>query len=426
MYMNLNILPTSRTRFPGSSSFMSGDALEWQQEMTVDNNIDGSQMTANITLLEANSTLWNIGIPKSTSSRAPDKLTPLPVPDKLTPLQVLYKKDFQKMPNWTTNDVYLQSNEPIQRSCAESLHKIKDPDIQKAFMPSIQMYLYQNLLNQSEWNRLAHFNNPFGFMEYNYSDIKKVVDLIPKPRSTQLLPLPENNTCSRCAVVANGGILYGSKMGQEIDAHHYVFRTNGAVIKGHEEDVGNRTSVYVHTAFSLVTSLTVFKKYGFNKIPSDEGIKYVMIPEGLRDFLWLQGLLTRQEVTNGQFQKKQPWTYYEGFDESRFYVLHPDFLRYIRNRFMTSKQQDGKHWAMYRPTNGAFTLFLALHVCDTVDAYGFITENHRNYSNYYFEKNQKTKVIFYINHDYNLEIKTWQKLHNAKIIRLYQHDGRQT
>ncbi|KAK1796874.1 hypothetical protein P4O66_000961 [Electrophorus voltai] len=153
------------TRFPGSSSFMSGDALEWQQEMTVDNNIDGPQMTANIT-----------------------------------------------------------RNLARNKSCAKSLHKMKDPDFQKAFMPSIQMYLYQNLLNQSEWNRLAHFNNPFGFMEYNYSGIKKVVDLIPKPRSTQLLPLPESNTCSRCAVVANGGILYGSKMGQEIDAHHYVFR----------------------------------------------------------------------------------------------------------------------------------------------------------------------------------------------------------
>ncbi|XP_036452519.1 alpha-N-acetylgalactosaminide alpha-2,6-sialyltransferase 1-like [Colossoma macropomum] len=342
---------------------------------------------------------------------------------KLTPIPVMFKKDFKRMPYWEINDVYLRSDEPVQTVCAESLRKTKDPDFQKAYMPNIQMYLYQNLLNLSEWNRLAHFNNPFGFMEYNYSEIKSAVDLIPKPNVTQLLPLVENDSCIRCAVVANGGILHGSKKGKEIDAHTYVFRMNGAVTQGHEEDVGNKTSVYVHTAYSLVASLAVFRKYGFKKIPNDKGYKYVMIPEGLRDFHWLQGLLNKEKVPKGEFQSRMPRMFYpKEFDESRFYVLHPDFLRYVRNRFMPSRQQNGTHWALYRPTNGAFTLFLALHVCDTVDAYGFITETHKNYSNYYFEK-EKTRVIFFINHDYNLEIKLWKKLHDDKIIRLYQGEG---
>ncbi|KAI4899403.1 hypothetical protein NFI96_003550 [Prochilodus magdalenae] len=349
-----------------------------------------------------------------------------PVLNKLTPIPVMFKKSFKKMPDWETNDVYLKSDEPAPMVCPESLHKTKDLDFQKAYIPNIQMYLYKNLLNLSEWNRLARFNNPFGFMEYNYSEIKSAVDLIPKPKVSQLLPLPEKDSCIRCAVVANGGILNGSKMGKEIDSHQYVFRMNGAVTAGHEEDVGNKTSVYVHTAFSLVASLISFKKYGFKNIPKDEGIKYVMIPEGLRDFYWLQGLLSGQEVLKGEFKKRKPWTYYGNqFDENRFYVLHPDFLRYIRNRFMHSKQQNGTRWAMYRPTNGAFTLFLALHVCDTVDAYGFITETHRNYPNYYYE-NKMTRVIFFANHDYNLEIKLWKKLHDAKIINLYQREEGRT
>lgn len=117
----------------------------------------------------------------------------------------------------------------------------------------------------------------------------------------------------------------------------------------------------------------------------------------------------------------RPMNFFEGkFNESRFYVLHPDFLRYIRNRFMPSKQMQSIHWAMYRPTNGAFALFLAIHTCDIVDAYGFITEDHHKYSNYYYEKLKKTSVIFFINHDYGLEIKTWKKLHDSGIIRLFQ------
>lgn len=52
----------------------------------------------------------------------------------------------------------------------------------------------------------------------------------------------------------------------------YIFlnRVNGAVTQGFEEDVGKRTSVYVHTAFSLHANMLTLKKYGFNNIPQDE------------------------------------------------------------------------------------------------------------------------------------------------------------
>lgn len=50
-------------------------------------------------------------------------------------------------------------------------------------------------------------------------------------------------------------------------------RMNGAVMKGFEEDVGNRTSVYIHTAHSITTSLYLFKKYGYTSAPNDEVFK---------------------------------------------------------------------------------------------------------------------------------------------------------
>ena len=57
-----------------------------------------------------------------------------------------------------------------------------------------------------------------------FAEVMASVKLIPKPKEPLLLPKPGGDGCVRCAVVGNAGILNGSKMGKEIDAHDYVFR----------------------------------------------------------------------------------------------------------------------------------------------------------------------------------------------------------
>ncbi|XP_037133792.1 alpha-N-acetylgalactosaminide alpha-2,6-sialyltransferase 1-like isoform X2 [Syngnathus acus] len=317
-----------------------------------------------------------------------------------TPMPILLKTNFSKLPLWDFEDVYNQDATPRNTMCQQSLRNSKDENFKKAFLPNIRLFLHKGNINMSEWNRLSHFNNPFGFMGYSYNG---------------------GDGCIHCAVVGNGGILNDSKKGKEIDAHDYVFRMNGAVTKGYEDDVGNKTSVYVHTAHSITTSLNLFKKYGYKSVPHDEGIKYVLIPEGMRDFQWLGGLLRGEKVQLGPYRKKWPRTYYMGqYNETRFYVLHQDFLRYVRNRFLKSPLLNKRSWRIFRPTNGAFTIFLALHTCDTVDAYGFMTRDYAKYSNYYFQRNVKSHVTFFANHDYKLEMRNWENLHNSTIICLYQ------
>ncbi|XP_057682816.1 alpha-N-acetylgalactosaminide alpha-2,6-sialyltransferase 1-like isoform X2 [Corythoichthys intestinalis] len=315
-----------------------------------------------------------------------------------TPMPILLKTNFSKLPSWDFEDVYNQDAAPQNTTCRQSLRNSKDENFKKAFLPNIRLFLHKDNLNMSEWNRLSHFNNPFGFMGFTYNDVISSVKLIPKPKEPLLSPKLDGDGCIRCAVVANGGILNNSKMGKEIDTHDYVFRMNGAVTEHYEEDVGKKTSVFIHTAHSITASLSLFKKYGYKSVPHDEGIKYVMIPEGMRDFQWLGGLLRGERVPLGPYQKK--W-------------------------FLKSAHLNKRFWGILRPTNGAFTLFLALHTCDTVDAYGFITRDYSKYSNYYFQRDVKSRVTFFANHDYKLEMRCWEKLHNSEIIRLYQRSKKE-
>ncbi|KAK1163880.1 alpha-N-acetylgalactosaminide alpha-2,6-sialyltransferase 1-like isoform X1 [Acipenser oxyrinchus oxyrinchus] len=289
------------------------------------------------------------------------------------------------------------------------------------FIPDISLFMHKEHFNDEEWKRLEHFNPPYGWMETNYTEVKQAVELIPGLKEQKvLLSTKRNDGCIRCAAVGNGGILNGSRKGAEIDSHDYVFRVNGAVIKGFEDDVGVRTSFYVHTAQTMISSLGGYKRLGFTNVPMDKEIKYIMVTEGMRDYQWLRALLLNTTVSRGPYLKMRPRSYFgTDFTPEKYLVAHPDFNRYIKNRFLKSKTVERKSWAIYRPTTGAFALLLALHLCDVVDAYGYITEDYAKYPNHYYDKT-KTKTVFYINHDFGLEIKEWKKLHDAKIMNLYQ------
>ncbi|KAK7918848.1 hypothetical protein WMY93_010132 [Mugilogobius chulae] len=86
-----------------------------------------------------------------------------------------------------------------------------------------------------------------------------------------------------------------------------------------------------------------------------------------------------------------------------------------------SKVLDSEFWTLgHRQTHErSFMVFLALQLCDKVDAYGFITDQHKKYSNYYYERGANTHMVFYANHNYDMEREMWRKLHDLGIINLY-------
>ncbi|XP_071066925.1 alpha-N-acetylgalactosaminide alpha-2,6-sialyltransferase 1 isoform X2 [Dasypus novemcinctus] len=321
-------------------------------------------------------------------------------------VQKLKAINFKSEPRWDFEENYSLEVGGLQTTCPNSV-KVKASKsqwLQNRFLPNLTLFLDSK-----------HFNQM----------VEKVVTQFPPVPQQQLLlaSLPAGSPkCVSCAVVGNGGILNNSRMGQEIDSHDYVFRLSGAVIKGYEQDVGTRTSFYGFTAFSLTQSLLILGHRGFQHVPLGKDIRYLHFLEGARDFDWLEALLLNQTMKRKSlfwFRQRPQEAFREALQMDRYLLLHPDLLRYLKNRFLRSKNLDTTHWRLYRPTTGALLLLTALQLCDQVSAYGFITEGHERFSDHYYDKTWKP-VVFYINHDFKLERALWKQLHQEGMIRLYQ------
>ncbi|KAI7803770.1 putative alpha-N-acetylgalactosaminide alpha-2 [Triplophysa rosa] len=251
----------------------------------------------------------------------------------------------------------------------------------------------------------------------------------PEPKSTLSLlwhsstsRLFERNTsheCVRCAVVGNGGILRGSGQGKVIDSHDYVFRVNAAIIKGFEDDVGTKTSFYGFTTNSLKNSFLAYHRDGFKTIPHDPGIRYIVIPAQTRDYVMLAAAIQGVSVPSGIDEGDRPSRYF-GFNPQihQFRMIHPHFIQYVTKRFLNSPQME-MYRDFYMPSTGAQMLLTALHTCDQVSAYGFMTDNYEDFSDHYYDSEYRP-LVHYANHDLRMEGWLWKLLHTHKVMWLYQ------
>ncbi|KAM8943804.1 alpha-N-acetylgalactosaminide alpha-2,6-sialyltransferase 2 isoform 1-T1 [Lycaon pictus] len=336
----------------------------------------------------------------------------------------------------------------------------RHPHFRALFDLSTPVLLSGSLFTQELWDSLSQHKAPYGWQGLSHQAINSTLSLLNGSESSQLFAASRKplSSCIRCAVVGNGGILNGSRQGLNIDAHDYVFRLNGAVIKGFEKDVGNKTSFYGFTVNTMKNSLISYWNFGFTSVPQGPDLRYIFIPSDIRDYVMLRSAILGVPVPEGpdkgdspgptartaagpapspslrsptcpttpraalstSFVGPRPQTYF-GPEASvrKFKLLHPDFISYLRERFLKSKLINTNFGDLYMPSTGALMLLTALHTCDQVSAYGFITSNYWKFSDHYFERVKKP-LIFYVNHDLSLEASLWRDLHKAGILQLYQ------
>ncbi|XP_070565111.1 CMP-N-acetylneuraminate-beta-galactosamide-alpha-2,3-sialyltransferase 1-like isoform X2 [Ptychodera flava] len=144
-------------------------------------------------------------------------------------------------------------------------------------------------------------------------------------------------------------------MGETIDAHDYVFRVNRALTKGRfAQDVGTRTSFY-----------TFFPESQYAREIQNQSVTSFYVLFKSYDMDYAIAMLRNNSPPIYTYDKGQKhWNPPKPMlDVHKLKIVHPDFMRYVFTRFLDSKA--------YRPTTGALVVFLAIHLCDEVNMYGF-------------------------------------------------------
>ncbi|XP_054623403.1 alpha-N-acetylgalactosaminide alpha-2,6-sialyltransferase 2 isoform X2 [Dunckerocampus dactyliophorus] len=321
-------------------------------------------------------------------------------------------------------DAYMSEDVPPQTDCPDAIRsRVPKTEFTKRFLKNIPVLQWSKDATLDEHRRLSRYVGAHGWGGVTFEELAETLAVLNSSANSVMLDDWKRrgpaSCCIRCAVVGNGGILKDSKKGKEIDDHHYVFRTNGAIMAGFEEDVGARTTHYTFSTNTLMNSMRSYASLGYRGPPQSQETRYVFLPDHDRDYLLMKAAAVHAPVQRGPERGIDPSRYFgKDVSANKLKMYHPDFIRYLRNRFLPSNTLRSKYKNLYRPSTGAVMLLAALHTCDQVSAYGFMTPDYRRYSDHYYDRSYRP-VGFYINHDLRLEMLLWQQLHAAGLIKLY-------
>ncbi|XP_022598154.1 alpha-N-acetylgalactosaminide alpha-2,6-sialyltransferase 2-like [Seriola dumerili] len=323
-------------------------------------------------------------------------------------------------------DTYMSEDVPPQTDCPDGIRsQVAQTEFGGRFLQHVPVLQWAKHATREQHQRLSKYPGAHGWEGIDYKTLVETLSVLNFTANWQMLDdwrdRSNDSKCIHCAVVGNGGILKDSKKGEEIDSHHYVFRTNGAIIKGFEQDVGSRTTHYTFSTNTLMNSMRSYARVGYRGPPVSKETRYVFLPDHDRDYLLMKAAATHTAVERGPETAKDPLKFFgEDVSAEKLKMYHPDFIRYLRNRFLRSNALKTKYKDIYRPSTGAVMLLAALHTCDQVSAYGFMTPDYKNYSDHYYDSSYHP-VGFFINHDLRMEMSLWQQLQQAGLIRLYMH-----
>uniref|UniRef100_A0A3Q3MPB4 Lactosylceramide alpha-2,3-sialyltransferase n=1 Tax=Mastacembelus armatus TaxID=205130 RepID=A0A3Q3MPB4_9TELE len=201
--------------------------------------------------------------------------------------------------------------------------------------------------------------SPFGFKGFQ----RKVEDLL------KLLPdfKPEqektSETCRRCVVIGNGGILRGLELGPLIDRFDTIIRLNRGPLGEFSDDVGNRTSIRM--SYPEGTPL--------HWVDTDPYTLFVGVVYKEVDISWMSAMISKLTPLWDWLFFWQKVPDHIPIEPYRFRLLNPHVIRETALDLLKYPAPRSHLWGSDQnvPTLGVSALNLASLLCDEVSLAGF-------------------------------------------------------
>ncbi|XP_055315555.1 beta-galactoside alpha-2,6-sialyltransferase 1 [Sitodiplosis mosellana] len=184
-----------------------------------------------------------------------------------------------------------------------------------------------------------------------------------------------------CVIVSSAGSLFESGLGKFIDNHDIVLRFNHAPTKGHEKDVGSKTTIRV------VNSQVVSKReFNFVESPIFENVSIAAWDPGkfngtLHD--WISKPDFQLFKNYKRFMKRRP--------DAKFYLLDP---RSIWNLWKALHIYTGLKIRQNPPSSGFIGLALLLPHCGNIDIVEYMPSTRLTSRCHYYDSEMNSACTF--------------------------------
>ncbi|KAJ8286863.1 hypothetical protein GJAV_G00044210 [Gymnothorax javanicus] len=195
--------------------------------------------------------------------------------------------------------------------------------------------------------------------------------------------------CKECAFVSSSGQMLKAGKGKEIDKLECVIRMNNAPTVGYEDDVGTKTSLRV-VSFTSVPLILKNKTYYF-----EQSVGTVYVVWGPEKKMHQDGKGTTFNALLDTAKK---------YPHAKIYMLTREKIEYCYRLFVNETGENSVKTEA-RLTTGFFTMVLAMEICDSIEVFGMISQDHCSQANHtdvpyhYYEEQLIEECLMYRVHE---------------------------
>ncbi|XP_019725358.1 lactosylceramide alpha-2,3-sialyltransferase isoform X1 [Hippocampus comes] len=252
-----------------------------------------------------------------------------------------------------------------------------------------QPFLWKNTPLSSN---LFKYPPPFGFRGLR-GKIPSLLQQLPESNEAPLFKTGPD-TCRRCVVIGNGGILKGLELGPFIDRFDTIIRLNSGPLGEFSVDVGNRTSLRISYPEGTPT----------HWLDTDPETVFVAVVYKSVDVSWITAMINKLTVSLWDwlfFWQNVPEEI--PLERNRFRLLNPLVIKETALDLLKFSPPTTRLWGWDQnvPTLGISALDLASLLCDEVSlaGFGYNLSQERIPMHYY----DQLPMSFML----------WQKMHNV-------------